>query len=66
MGGERVEGEEREILFWLVFILIILARNKIVKGDFYVVAHKGKSKDHLSNVKNSNISDKCGYWGDDE
>ena len=46
--------------------MIILARNKIVKGDFYVVAHKGKSKDHLSNVKNSNISDKCGYWGDDE
>ena len=66
MGLGMEDWEEREILFWWVFILIILARNKIVKGDFYVVAHKGKSKDHLSNVKNSNISDKCGYWGDDE
>ena len=61
--GERLRAKRNIIL--QSFILIIAAEN-IVKGDFYVVAHKGKSKDHLSNVKNSNISDKCGYWGDDE
>ena len=42
--------------------MIMLAEN-VVKGDFYVVAHKEKSKDNLSDVKNSKISDKCRYCG---
>ena len=61
--GERLRAKRNIIL--QSFILIIAAEN-IVKGDFYVVAHKEKSKDNLSDVKNSNLCDKCRWRAADD
>ena len=53
---KELEIKSKEKYYSAEFLYWSSLRNNKVKGDFYVVAHREKSKDHLSDVKNSNIS----------